>query len=192
VRIFAAIGVDPEIKAKVLEVQEQLKTAHADVRWVAMENFHLTLHFCGEVNEKQAQDVVQTCRGIAFEFQPFVLEIKYLGTFPPFGDPRLIWTGVEKGREEAITLIEATKRHLTLVAGNTEKKDITPHLTIGRIKTDKNIAVLTTQLHHMSNLSLGEQVVDKILVLESRLGPTGPVYRTLEEITIKKEAGKNK
>ena len=189
-RIFAAIGVTPEIKAKVLEVQEQLKTARAEVRWVAMENFHLTLHFCGEVTEKQVGDIISTCKGIAFETAPFVLEIKYLGTFPPYGDPRIIWTGVEKGREEAITLIEATKRHLTLVTGNTEKKDISPHLTIGRIKNDKNIAVLTTQLHKMANLGFGEQVVDKILIMESRLGPTGPVYKTLEEITIEKGGAK--
>ena len=183
-RIFTAIGVDPEIKNKVAEVQEQLKLSKADVRWVSMDNFHLTLHFCGEVTDQQAQNIIRTCRGIASEFPPFPLEIKYMGSFPPYGDPRIIWTGVEIGREEAITLIEVTKRHLTTVTGVTEKKDIAPHLTLGRIKTTANIGVLTTQLHKMANLEFGTQMVDKILVMESKLTPTGPVYSILEEIKL--------
>jgi 2'-5' RNA ligase len=184
VRVFVGIGVTDDIKKKVAEAQEQLKLSKADVRWVAMENFHLTLHFCGEVSEKKVADIIQTCKGIASEFTPFTLEVKYLGSFPPYGDPRVIWTGVEKGREEAITLIEVTKRHLMLVAGNTEKKDISPHLTLGRIKTDRNIGVLTAQLHKLAHLDFGEQKVDRIMVMESKLGPTGPSYRVLEEIKL--------
>jgi 2'-5' RNA ligase len=183
-RVFVGIAIVSAIKDKVAEVQEQLKLSNADVRWVAVENLHLTLHFCGEVGEKKAQDIIQVCRGIAFEFSPFTLEIKYVGTFPPYGDPRIIWTGVEKGRDEAITLIEATKRHLTLVTGVTEKKDISPHLTFGRIRTTKNIGVLNTQLHKFANIGFGEQTVDKILVMESKLKPTGPVYTVLEEIKL--------
>ncbi|MDD5131705.1 MAG: RNA 2',3'-cyclic phosphodiesterase [bacterium] len=183
-RIFVGIDVNSGIKEKVAEVQEQLKLVEADVRWVAKENLHLTLHFCGEVSDKKAQDIIQVCRGIASEVPPFTLEIKYVGTFPPYGDPRIIWTGVEKGRDEAITLIEVTKRHLTLVTGVTEKKDISPHLTFGRIRTNRNIGVLTTQLHKLANLGFGEQVVDKILVMESKLKPTGPVYSVLEEIKL--------
>ncbi|MBI5555919.1 MAG: RNA 2',3'-cyclic phosphodiesterase [Elusimicrobia bacterium] len=183
-RIFVAIGVDQEIKNKVVEVQEQLKLSKADVRWVAKDNLHLTLHFCGEVNDQQAQDIIHTCRGLASEFAPFSLGLKHLGSFPPYGDPRLIWTGVENGREEAITLIEATKRHLTMVTGVTEKKDISPHLTIGRIRTTANIGVLTTQLHKLANLEFGTQMVDKIIVMGSKLKPTGPQYAVLEEIKL--------
>ncbi len=189
-RVFVGIGVEEKIKNRVAEAQAQLKLTSADVRWVAMENFHLTLHFCGEVSEKKVQDIIKTCKGIASEFTPFVLEIKYLGSFPPYGDPRVIWTGVEKGREEAITLIEVTKRHLMMIAGNTEKKDMAPHLTIGRIKSDKNIGVLITQLHKLANLDFGEQTVDRLLVLESRLGPTGPTYRVIEEIKLAEGGGK--
>ncbi len=183
-RIFVAIGINETIREKVVEVQEQLKLANADVRWVAKDNLHLTLHFCGEVSEKKAQDIIQVCRGIAAETAPYSLEIKYVGTFPPYGDPRIIWTGVEKGRDEAITLIEVTKRHLTMVTGVTEKKDISPHLTFGRIRTTKNIGVLSAQLHKFANLDFGVQTVDKILVMESKLKPAGPVYSVLEEIKL--------
>ena len=183
-RVFVSVGIDPEIKEKVAEVQDQLKLANADVRWVAKENLHLTLHFCGDVGEKKLQDIIQVCHGIASEIPPFSLEIKYVGTYPPYGDPRIIWTGVEQGRDEAITLIEVTKRHLTLLTGVTEKKDISPHLTFGRIRTTTNIGVLTTQLHKFANLGFGVQTVDKILVMESKLKPTGPVYSVLEEIKL--------
>lgn len=183
-RIFVAINVDDVIKQKVAQAQQELKFANANVRWVAMENFHLTLHFCGEVDENKLAEILTTCKGIAFEFAPFTLEIKYLGSFPPYGEPRVIWTGVEKGREEAITLIEVTKRHLALVTGNTEKKDITPHLTIGRIKNDKNIGVLTTRLHKMANLGFGQQTVSSIVVMKSKLGSSGPQHSMIEEIKL--------
>lgn len=183
-RIFVGISIASGIREKVVEIQEQLKLAGADVRWVAKDNLHLTLHFCGEVGDKKAQEVIQVCRGIASEVAPFTLEIKYVGSFPPYGDPRIIWTGVEKGRDEAITLIDVTKRHLTMVTGVTEKKDISPHLTFGRIRSTRNIGVLTTQLHKFANIGFGEQLVDKILVMESKLTPSGPVYSILEEIKL--------
>jgi RNA 2',3'-cyclic 3'-phosphodiesterase len=107
-----------------------------------------------------------------------------VGYFPPYGDLRIIWTGVEKGRDEAVTLIEATKRHLTMITGVTEKKDISPHLTFGRVRTNRNIGVLTTQLHKFANLGFGIQLVDKILVMESKLKPTGPIYTILKEINL--------
>lgn len=186
-RIFVGLGLEAPVKKKIGEAQQQLKTSQADVRWVAEDNLHVTIHFCGEVSSVQKEEIIDICREIACDFQPFLLEIKYLGVFPPFGDPRIIWTGVEKGREEAITLIEVAKRHLTLVTGNSEKKDIAPHVTIGRVRTDKNIAVLTTYLHKLAMDDFGSQTIDRLLVFESVLQPSGPRYTILESIPIGKK-----
>lgn len=183
-RIFVGIGLESPVREKIGEAQRHLKTAQADVRWVAEDNLHLTIHFCGEVSSVQKDEIIDICREIARNFQPFLLEIKYLSVFPPFGDPRLIWTGVEKGREEAITLIEVAKRHLTLVTGNSEKKDISPHVTIGRVRTEKNIAVLTTYLHKLAMNDFGSQTIDKLTVFESVLQPTGPHYTVLDAIPL--------
>lgn len=186
-RVFVGLGVDEPIKDKIVEVQQHLKTSQADVRWVARNNIHLTAYFCGEISSVQREEIADICCEIAGDFQPFPLEIKYLGVFPPFGDPRIIWTGVEKGREEAITLIEVAKRHLSLITGESEKKDISPHVTIGRIRTNKNIAVLTTYLHKLNMSDFGTQTVDKLLIFESVLQPTGPHYTILESIPFGKK-----
>ena len=49
IRSFIAVEVPQLLRAKLEEVQRELKRADADVRWVRPESIHLTLKFLGSI-----------------------------------------------------------------------------------------------------------------------------------------------
>ena len=57
-RIFIAIELPPNTKEALARLQERLKTAGADVKWVRPHNIHLTLKFLGEANEKKLDKIM--------------------------------------------------------------------------------------------------------------------------------------
>ena len=49
IRAFLAIELPDALRPGLAQVQGELKRSHADVRWVAVGNIHLTLKFFGNV-----------------------------------------------------------------------------------------------------------------------------------------------
>ena len=50
-RTFIAIELEKEIRDTLFQIQEELKSVQADVKWIKTANIHLTLKFLGEVEE---------------------------------------------------------------------------------------------------------------------------------------------
>ena len=108
VRTFIAIGLPPEIIANIKELQEELKKSNAKVRWVKPENIHLTLKFLGHLPPEQLEKVKITARETLQPFKPFGISISGLGAFPKIKYPRVVWIGIDKGKEEIVLeLVEA-------------------------------------------------------------------------------------
>ncbi|MGB9607971.1 MAG: RNA 2',3'-cyclic phosphodiesterase, partial [bacterium] len=57
IRCFIALLLPEEIKKKAVEVQNRLRKANADVKWVEKENLHITLRFLGEIEEEKVEKV---------------------------------------------------------------------------------------------------------------------------------------
>src|SRR5688572_32474289 len=53
-RCFVAVEVPEEARGLIVRVQEALRRAGADVKWVERENLHLTLKFLGDLTEEAA------------------------------------------------------------------------------------------------------------------------------------------
>ncbi|MBU1767134.1 MAG: RNA 2',3'-cyclic phosphodiesterase [Candidatus Omnitrophica bacterium] len=56
-RCFIAIPLSDNIHKELFKIQAQLKEVAADVRWVKIENVHLTLKFLGEVDESKIKTI---------------------------------------------------------------------------------------------------------------------------------------
>ncbi|MBM4309105.1 MAG: RNA 2',3'-cyclic phosphodiesterase, partial [Deltaproteobacteria bacterium] len=52
-RSFLAIELPESILRRIGEVQRELKSSRADVRWVGPQNIHLTLKFFGNIEESK-------------------------------------------------------------------------------------------------------------------------------------------
>ena len=185
-RTFIAIELSEENKATLAQVQSHLKYSGADVKWVEPANIHLTLKFLGEIDEKTCENVKSILDEIAKTTQPFEISLKDVGAFPKIEFPRVIWVGLDKGAKESTELANKIDVALSTEIGfDKESRAFTAHLTIGRVRSGKNKAALKEKL-----LSLEEQVassmaqgyvVKSVILFQSTLTPTGPIYTKLHE-----------
>ena len=138
-RLFVALDMPEEIKNALAPLMRGL----GDVRWTSEDQLHLTLRFIGELDNGRANDVADALSlvlGI-----PFNLRLKGIGHFPPRGEPRVIWTGVEHQPE-----LSALKRRIDRALGQAGiERDATkykPHVTLARLRRPPTQAGLATYL----------------------------------------------
>ena len=94
-RLFVALDLPQAVKQSL----EPLAKGLGDVRWLAPEQQHLTLRFIGDVDNGAVHDIAEALATVPA--RPFELTLKGLGHFPPRGEPRVLWVGVDKNLELA-------------------------------------------------------------------------------------------
>lgn len=180
-RLFIAVNLDEELKKRILPLQEELKRTNADVKWVAVENLHLTLKFLGEVSEEKTTQIEQIVTPILVNFSPFEMELCGFGVFPNTNYPRVIWLGIREGSEELKILSEEIENCLIPLGFSKEERLFTAHLTLGRMRSLKSKEGLIGKIKEKENIEIGKQKLEKIYLMQSFLKPTGPVYVPLKE-----------
>ena len=171
-RLFVAL--DPPDAAK-RELETLTSGLHPpDVRWLPPEQWHLTLRFIGEVDGGALYDVGEALADVPG--QPFELRLKGIGHFPPRGEPRVLWAGVEKSPELA-ALKRRIDRALREAAGlPPDPRRFSPHVTIARFRQPPPPGRLGSYLMRHS-LFRGEPFpVSGFRLYSSVLRPDGPVY----------------
>jgi 2'-5' RNA ligase len=188
-RAFIAVEIPLSIRQAVYSATSDLqKEISALVRWVPMENMHLTLKFLGDVSPSNVDMVTQMIRAEADLFHCFEFELNGLGSFPNLKRPRVIYIGIQ-----APAMLEALHRGIESASHRlgyeSEERGFSPHLTIGRVK--QNIAPAEQQtirraLEGTTIASLGTARVDSVHLYKSDLQPTGSVYTKLYSAPLKK------
>ena len=181
IRTFVAVLIAPEIRQKIADVQGQVKKLAPDVKWVAPENFHVTLKFLGNVHEDAISDVCTAVDNAAQLFSPFDLSISGLGAFPSVSRARIVWVGTKNGRDQLIALATAVDKNLAQLGFEREDKDFKAHITIGRVKTSRSLGKLAEGIREIDASDMGTQRVVSVAVMQSELLRDGPVYSPLSE-----------
>lgn len=174
-RTFIAIEIPSEIKSALTALQTDLRRAGADVSWTKPENFHLTLNFLGEVDESRIGEVEKVCISSAAEFQPFTLSLNETGVFPNDRQPRVLWVGLSGEIEKAIEIRKSLDERLAVIGFEPEEKDFRPHLTIGRVKSNRKTRELLALAYTQQAPALSFMVTE-IVLMKSELHPAGAEY----------------
>ncbi len=177
-RTFIAIEISEAVKTELARLQAELRQTGAEITWTKPDNIHLTLRFLGEIEERQLDDLKQLCAKTAAEFQPFTLRLKDIGYFPNFRQPRVMWVGLAGELEAAKQLQKRLDAELIAKGFNQEDKPFKPHLTIGRMKSGKNIKPLVAKADLCTLPEIAFEVGD-IVLFKSDLHPSGARYTAL-------------
>jgi RNA 2',3'-cyclic 3'-phosphodiesterase len=180
-RTFIAIEIPSEIKSALAALQSQLRRAGADVSWTKPENLHLTLNFLGEVDERRIVEVEKACVLSAAEFQPFTLSLKDTGAFPNERQPRVLWAGLSGDVGIVVEMRSRLDERLALIGFKRDEKKFHPHLTIGRLKSNKKVRELLA-LAYMYQLPALSFAVTEIVLMKSELHPAGAEYSPIAKI----------
>lgn len=185
-RTFIAIEIPSEVKSALAALQTELRRAGADVSWTKPENLHLTLNFLGEVDERRIAEVEKACVDLAAEFQPFTLSLNDTGVFPNARQPRVFWAGLSGEVENVAEMHKLLNERLAPIGFKREEKRFHPHLTIGRLKSNKKTRELLAlaDAHRLPALSF---VVTEIVLMKSELHPAGSEYTPMARFCLNKQ-----
>lgn len=189
-RSFIAMAIPEGIKNQLAGLQSKLKRADADVKWTRPEAIHITLRFLGYLTDDSISKVKDALAQVGREFSPFTVEIKGSGTFPERGRPRVIWAGMSQGEKELQAIFSRLEQELIEKGLGEADKPFKGHLTLGRVKTGKNINKLVEYLDKEGGKSFGAFEVKSVCLFKSQLRPEGAIYTVLKEELLSGPGGK--
>jgi RNA 2',3'-cyclic 3'-phosphodiesterase len=184
-RCFVAVALPSPVKKLLVQVQDALRRADAHVTWVGEENLHLSLKFLGDLDE----DAVDRLKGAlsieALQWPGMALTYQGIGTFPERGLPRVVWAGCTGDLPRLAALAGAVERCASLVGVARERHPFAAHLTLGRVKSDRNVKRLMSAIENQREVPLGSDQVREFVLYKSTLTDKAPVYEALATFLLK-------
>lgn len=177
-RLFVALELPVGVRRALGELVRRLASSGADVKWVGEENFHLTLKFLGEVEPARLPELGEALSRVAGETAPFRFTAAGTGAFPSVRRPRVIWVGVDRGRDELRELAGRVDGALAELGFPREDRPFTAHLTVGRVRSPRGGEALV-ELLSSTAFPEREVAVEEMVLFQSVLGRGGPVYTAL-------------
>jgi 2'-5' RNA ligase len=178
-RLFLAIPLPWEVKQTLSEAAEQVKSQmpHSRVSWVQPEQYHITLHFLGDIDEELEDRLISELKAGNYP-KSFQLTLKEVSAFPDKKHPQtiLVKTTVHSF---AIELYKKTGGILANLGFELDRRPWAPHITLGRVKVQSE--VLKPDL-----ISIPEQNfrIESFVLMASTLTQEGSFYDIVEEINL--------
>ena len=191
-RVFIAINLPEEIKNAIISKQEEIKKIFHSlgknfdpVRWTKKENLHITIEFLGYLRDKEIEKVGEIIAEVSSNIPPlkitltnicYVLEKEKI--------PRMIWVKGEKSDILSKMKINLDKKLEKEIGFKPEKREFTPHITLGRIRKWQFKAIpLEERPEIEKDIDLMFKV-SSIELMESKLKPTGAEYFILKSFPL--------
>jgi 2'-5' RNA ligase len=179
-RTFIAVEIGDDIRDNAVALQQALAKTGATVKWVEAQNLHVSLLFLGEVDDRELPSVCRAVKEVAATEPPFPLRVSGVGAFPTPRRPKILWAGVTDGADPLRRLYDKLEaKLLDLGCYRKEERGYTPHLTLGRVRSDADGFTLAKELPKRLAWDGGQTVVDEVLVFGSVLEKDGSVYTVL-------------
>jgi len=182
-RLFIAALIPDAVRDALHQAREQLQRVAPDraLRWVAPENYHITLLFLGEQDETRVPAIVQAMESARAGTAPFEIAVQGLGVFPNWNRPNVLWAGVSEGGQPLAQIAAALERALLPAPSG---KPFHPHITLARFKTPcRDANGLKKRLYDATNrlapAHFGQYELRAISLMQSTLTPNGSVYTEL-------------
>lgn len=173
-KIFIELGVPKGLSTKLL--QRVKKWYELPVKWTKEGNFHLTLAYLGYVDEEVFPVICENVRDAVGNVDAFDVYFNRITLIPDEKTPRTIILEGEPS-EELKNLVEKIEDALSI--GHGERKQLRPHVTIGRIRATKwEELAEKPAIEESFNVSIP---VEAVMIMESNAFKGGPEYTPIEE-----------
>lgn len=183
IRSFIALPTPDSVRSRITSIQAELKLLDADVKWDSPEKFHITLKFLGNVEPQLLEKLIVVLEPVAALQPTFELIYQNIGAFPSVTRPRVVWIGSSQN-DLLLSLQQQVEETCARFGFPKEDRAFHPHITLGRVKSSRNIHLLTDKLKSIT-LEPTHSRCTELLVMRSDLRPTGSVHSVLKSIPLK-------
>jgi len=141
----------------------------------------LTLKFLGETDDGLVPDLKAGLEEVAREYAPFSLAIEGAGAFPNLKRPRVFWVGVAGDTDVIAALAKDIDSVCAGLGFPREKRAYSPHLTVARVKDNKNLTEITKLIGELEEdgFSAAPFEASSFSLIKSTLTPRGAVYEDI-------------
>lgn len=129
-RLFTGLEIPAQTGLMLSLLRGGLKGA----RWIDPENYHITLRFIGDIDDREADDVADALDRI--HRKPIEIRLNGLGSFGN-GKPHAVWARVEPSTELSEVQAEQ-ERIIQRLNMSPERRKFLPHLTVARCRASSN------------------------------------------------------
>lgn len=178
IRTFLAVELPQRVKSTVLNLQTTVQTKPKVLKWVKMDNIHLTLRFIGPTPEREVPRISAEVKKAVARHNDLSLFISGTGVFPKPQRPRVLWLGADGEVQKLKNLVNDINNELEKLGFPAEEREYSPHITIGRIRYPQKITPDVTNFLN-SEYDPIEVKVQSVRFFQSDLVPGGPIYSIL-------------
>ena len=184
IRAFVAVPVaSRDLLVRLGDVRRPLPRV-SGVKWIPTHQLHFTLKFLGDVAPERLLAAQGAVSEAAAGVHPFEVVLEGLGTFPPRGDPRIVWAGCGAGRAALEALASRVEERFAAAGFAPEARRFAAHLTLARVKDPAAGRSLVPSLAGQAPEAFGILAVRELVLYRSDLQPSGPTYTPLLSIPL--------
>lgn len=188
-RTFVAINLANRprnfLAKKVSILKNEINT---DLKWVDELNWHVTLKFLGNIKLKDIDKIKDIMKEVTEEGHQFYLQIRGIDAFPHINNPRIVYTGIERGSKRIVDLHnKLVNKFINFGIVEETKEKYIPHITLARTRKEVNNTNISRIINkynkqkYFINISMK---VEKISLMKSELFPDGPKYEEIYSVKL--------
>ncbi len=179
-RLFIAIELPPNIRTRIAEHIERLRSTIPEVRasWSRVDNLHLTLKFLGDIPVASVEKLSVAASTAASKVESFEIVVEGCGAFPPRGQPRVLWIGIDDPSGKLALLHRALEDECLKAGFPREQRPSHPHLSVARIRKPHDSRHLA-ELHQETGFNRAAISVSELAVIRSELRSEGSRYTVI-------------
>lgn len=184
IRCFIAIELCEAIKNLAQNIQKDFKKLDCDIKWVEPKNIHLTLKFLGDVGISKIDSIIASIKQTLENSSAFSTETAAIGAFPKINYPKVIWLGLKDEQKFIEGIYLSLENSLHEIGFSKEERGFSPHITIGRVRSNRNINLLSQKIIGYKAPEPIIQPINNVTLFKSTLTSNGPIYEILNVIKL--------
>src|SRR5207237_1309164 len=148
-RLFCAIELPAEVRARAQQHLVQLRESapHVKASWERAEKMHVTIKFFGDVEAERVALLTEATARAASAVSSFALTLAGAGVFPPGGNPRVLWLGVQDANGRLAQLQQRLEDECAAAGFARDPRPFHAHVTLARLRAANAAARRLARYH---------------------------------------------
>lgn len=180
-RVFAALPLPSAVVSSLDSVLAPARRAFPGLRWVSAGGFHVTLHFFGEVSEAGVAALHRVFDDPDLQVPAIPARLGKIGQFPPRGNPRVLWVGLERGEPEMRAYWSLFEKKISPLGWTPDERGFSAHITVAR--AGKSAIAGGDTIVEIPGTDF---FVEECVLFQSILGRDGAQYVPLKKISLER------
>ena len=183
-RTFVALRCGRPVSRRLRSEADRLAGLESAFKAPRSDDFHLTLQFLGETDERDLGDLGKALAAVAEASWPVEVVYRGLGAFPNPERARVAWVGLETPDDPdfLVGLARQVGEALGALGFPPEARAYRPHVTLGRLR-GRPSAPFVEAVEAGASLELGREILSDLKLILSDPGDRG--YRYIDLTTAK-------